>query len=101
MICNYCKKEFIAKRFRKYCTIECRKKQIVKTRNQRQKENLPYPNANQVDKIILDHDASLVSLDNDWVFSKLLSDWCSSKNTTYRSNDRERYRNGKKKKGNT
>ena len=50
------KKKFGAKRFRKYCTIKCRKKQIVKTRNQRQKENLQYPNANEVDKIILDHD---------------------------------------------
>ena len=101
MICNYCNKEFNFKLKKKYCSIKCRNKNIIKKRRKKQKENVQYPNALDVDKIILSHDPTLVTQNNDWVFSKLLSDWCKSKNTIYRANDRKKYKNGKKKKGNT
>mgnify|MGYP001191326248 CR=1 FL=1 len=105
MICANCNKTFektkekgINSRARKYCSVKCRTDNQNKIHKLRRVDKSKYPSSREVDKIVNSYSKDIVTVDYDWVFSSNIYDWCSSRDSKFRSNYKKQKANEKRQK---
>ena len=103
MICANCNKIFekakeegINSRARKYCSVKCRTDNQSRIHKLRRVDKSKYPSSREVDKIVNSYSKDIVTVDYDWVFSRNILDWCSSRDSKFRSNYKKQKANEKK-----
>ena len=103
MICANCNKIFekakeegINGRARKYCSVKCRTDNQSRIHKLKRVDKSKYPSSREVDKIVNSYSKDIVTVDYDWVFSRNILDWCSSRESRFRNNYRKQKLNEKK-----
>ena len=105
MICANCNKIFektkeegINGRARKYCSVKCRTDNQSRIHKLRRVDKSKYPSSREVDKIVNSYSKDIITVDYDWFFSSNILDWCSSRESRFRSNYKKQKANEKREK---